>query len=97
MLFVKLMGKLLLLPVLLLVIILRLIVWMGVEASSIILGLGMSASLFFLVYTIVLQQWESVIIFGLVEIILVILAAGAGLIQGILQIASEDLCDLLLS
>ena len=87
----KLIGKTLLLPVLLLLGLLRLIVKIGMEISSFVLGALMLIVLGCIVLTIVQHTWNSMWILIVMEVFLVMITAGTGVIQGVLDIASDSL------
>ena len=88
---IKLIGKILLLPVVLLLAILRLMVKIGMEISSFILGTLMLIVFGCIIFTIVQHTWNSMAILIVVEVFLVLVTAGAGVIEGILQMVSESL------
>ena len=87
----KLIGKILLLPVLLLLGILRLLVKIGMEVSSFVLGALMLIVLGCIIFTIVQHTWNSMWILIVMEVFLVLITAGTGVIQGVLDIASDSL------
>ena len=93
----KLFGKLFLLPVLLIVGILRLVLWMFLELSSFPLGLALTAGLGLLAYCLLCQMWLQAFIMGLADTALVAALFCAGMVQGMLQMASEGICGLLAS
>ena len=91
----KLFIKVLLLPVMLILFVLRVLVKIGIELSSIILG-GMILIVFgCIIYAIVQQMWPSMWILIAMEAALVLVTAGTGLIEGVLQMASESLGGLM--
>ena len=87
----KLIGKILLLPVLLLLGILRLLVKIGMEVSSFILGTLMLIVFGCIIFTIIQHTWNSMWILIVMEVFLVLITAGTGVIQGVLDIASDSL------
>ncbi len=87
----KLIGKTLLLPVLLLLGLLRLIVKIGMEISSFVLGALMLIVLGCIVLTIVQHTWNSMWILIVMEVFLVLITAGTGVVQGLLDMASDSL------
>lgn len=87
----KLIGKTLLLPVLLLLGLLRLIVKIGMEISSFVLGAIMLIVLGCIVLTIVQHTWNSMWILIVMEVFLVLITAGTGVVQGLLDMASDSL------
>ena len=89
--FLKFIAKILLLPVILILGILRLLVHVGINLSSIVLG-GMMLIVFgCIVFTIFQHTWNSMAILIVMELFLVLITAGAGVIEGVLQMASESL------
>ena len=77
--------------------VLRVLVKIGIELSSIILG-GMILIVFgCIIYAIVQQMWPSMWILIAMEAALVLVTAGPGLIEGVLQMASESLSGLMRS
>ena len=91
---IKLIGKILLLPVVLLLAILRLLVKIGMEVSSFIsfiLGALMLIVFGCIIFTIVQHTWNSMAILIVMEVFLVLITAGTGVIEGVLQMASESL------
>ena len=81
----KFLVKILLLPVLLLLGVLRLLVKIGINLSSIILGGLMLIVFGCIIYAIVQQMWPSVFILIAMEAVLVMITAGAGAIEFFLQ------------
>ena len=87
----KLLLKVLLLPVMLVLFVLRVLVKIGIELSSIILG-GLILIIFgCIIYSIVQQMWSSAFILIAMEACIIMVTFGAGLLEGILQIAQESL------
>ena len=87
----KLLMKVLLLPVMLVLFVLRVLVKIGIELSSIILG-GLILIVFgCIIYAIVKQRWSSAFILIAMEACIIMVTFGAGLLEGILQIAQESL------
>ena len=84
---IKLIRKILLLPVVLLLAILRLLVKIGMEVSSFILGALMLIVFGCIIFTIMQHTWNSIVI----EVFLILITAGTGVIEGVLQMASESL------
>ena len=84
-------GKMLLLPIVLLLGILRLLVRIGMEVSSIILGALMLIVFGCIIFTIVQHTWSSMAILIVMAVFLVLITAGTGVIEGVLQMASESL------
>ena len=84
-------GKMLLLPIVLLLGILRLLVRIGMEVSSIILGALMLIVFGCIIFTIVQHTWSCMAILIVMEVFLVLITAGTGVIEGVLQMASESL------
>ena len=87
----KFLMKVLLLPVMLVLFVLRVLVKIGIELSSIILG-GLILIVFgCIIYAIVQQMWPSMWILIAMETCIIMVTFGAGLLEGILQIAQESL------
>lgn len=87
----KLLMKVLLLPVMLVLFMLRVLVKIGIELSSIVLG-GLILVVFgCIIYAIVQQMWPSMWILIAMEACIIMVTFGAGLLAGILQIAQESL------
>ena len=83
--------KVLLLPVMLVLFVLRVLVKIGIELSSIIVG-GLILIVFgCIIYSIIQQMWPSMWILIAMEAALVMICFGAGLIEGLLEIAQERL------
>ena len=87
----KLFAKILLLPVILILGLLRLLVHIGINLSSIVLGGLMLIVFGCIVFTIIQHTWNSMAILIAMEIFLVLVTGGAGLIEGLLEIASDSL------
>ncbi len=88
---IKLLGKILLLPVVLLLGILRLLIKIGMEISSFVLGALMLIVFGCIIFTILQHSWNSMFILLVMEVFLVLITAGTGVLQGVLDIASENL------
>ena len=87
----KLLLKVLLLPIMLLLFVLRVLVKIGIELSSVIVG-GLILIVFgCIIYAIVKQMWSSAFILIAMEACIIMVTFGAGLLEGILQIAQESL------
>ena len=93
----KLIAKILLLPVILILGLLRLLVHIGINLSSIVLGGLMLIVFGCIVFTIIQHTWNSMAILIAMEVFLVLITAGAGLIEGVLQIAGENLGEFMRS
>ena len=87
----KFLAKILLLPVILILGILRLLVHVGINLSSIILGGLMLIVFGCIVFTIIQHTWNSMAILIAMEVFLVLITAGAGVIEGLLEMASDSL------
>ena len=87
----KLIAKILLLPVILILGILRLLVHIGINLSSIVLGGLMLIVFGCIVFTIIQHTWNSMAILIAMEVFLVMITASAGLIEGLLEMASDSL------
>ena len=87
----KLIAKILLLPVILILGILRLLVHIGINLSSIVLGGLMMIVFDCIIFTIIQHTWNSMAILIAMEVFLVLITAGAGVIEGLLEMASDGL------
>lgn len=87
----KLIAKILLLPVILILSILRLLVHIGINLSSIVLGGLMLIVFGCIVFTIIQHTWNSMAILIAMEVFLVLITAGAGIIEGLLEMVSDSL------
>ena len=87
----KLLMKVLLLPIMLVLFVLRVLVKIGIELSSIIIGGLMLIVFGCIIYAVVQQMWSSAFILIAMEACIIIVTFGAGLIEGLLQIAQESL------
>ena len=87
----KLIAKVLLLPVILILGLLRLLVHIGINLSSIVLGGLMLIVFGCIVFTIIQHTWNSMAILIVMEVFLVLITVGAGLIEGLLEMASDSL------
>ena len=91
----KLLMKVLLLPVMLGLFVLRVLLKIGIELSSIVLG-GLMLIIFgCIIYAIAQQMWPSMWILIVMETCIITVVAGAGLLDGVLEIAQESLAGLL--
>ena len=88
---IKTIAKVLLLPVILLLFIMRLMVKIGMQISSLFLGAMMLIVLGCIIFTIFHQTWDSMAILVMIELLLILITAGTGFLEGILQIACENL------
>ena len=87
----KLIAKILLLPVILILGLLRLLVHIGINLSSIVLGGLMLIVYGCIVFTIIQHTWNSMAILIVMEVFLVLITAGAGFIECLLEMASDSL------
>ena len=87
----KLIAKILLLPVILVLGLLRLLVHIGINLSSIVLSGLMLIVFGCIIFTVIQHTWNSMAILIVMEVFLVLITAGAGLIEGLLEIASNSL------
>ena len=86
----KLLMKVLLLPVMLVLFVLRVLVKIGIELSSFIVG-GLILIVFgCIIYAIVQQMWPSTFILIAMEACIIMVTFGAGLLEGLLQMAGES-------
>ena len=87
----KLLMKILLLPIVLVLFVLRVLVKIGIELSSIVIG-GLMLIIFgCIIYAIIQQMWSSAFILIAMEACIIMATFGAGLLEGFLQIAQESL------
>ena len=87
----KLIAKILLLPVILILGLLRLLVHIGINLSSIVLGGLMLIVFGCIIFTIIQHTWNSMTILIAMEVFLVLITAGAGVIEAVLEMASDSL------
>lgn len=88
---IKFLGKMLLLPVILVLGIFKLLVKIGMELSSFVLGALMLIVFGCIVFTVIKHTWSSMVILVFMEFILIMITAGTGVIEGVLDIASDNL------
>ena len=93
----KLIAKILLLPVILIIGVLRLLVHIGINLSSIVLGGLMLIVFGCIVFTIIQHTWNSMAVLIAIEVFLVLITAGAGVIEAVLEMASDSLGAMLRS
>ena len=87
----KLLMKILLVPVMLVLFVLRVLVKIGIELSSIILG-GLILIVFgCIIYAIIQQMWPSMWILIAMEAVLIMMTAGAGMLDLLLEEAMGTL------
>ena len=87
--------KVLLLPVLLVLFVLRVLVKIGIELSSVIVG-GLILIVFgCIIYAIVQQMWPSMWILIAMEVLLIMATAGAGILDLLLEEAMLSLGGLI--
>ena len=87
----KLFAKILLLPVILIFGVLRLLVHIGINLSSIVLGGLMLIVFGCIIFTLIQHTWNSMAILIAMEAFLVLITAGAGVIEAVLVMASDSL------
>ena len=87
----KLLKKILLLPIVLVLFVLRELVKIGIELSSIVIGGLMLIVFGCIIYAIIQQMWSSAFILIAMEACIIMATFGAGLLEGFLQIAQESL------
>ena len=87
----KLLMKVLLLPVMLVLFMLRVLVKIGIELSSVIVGGLILIILGCIIYTIVQQVWPSMWILIAMVAVLIMVTAGAGILDVLLEEASINL------
>ena len=91
----KLLLKILLLPVMLVLFVLRVLVKIGIELSSVIVG-GLILIVFgCIIYAIVQQMWPSMWILIAMEVVLIMVTAGAGMLDLLLEEAMLSLRGLI--
>ena len=93
----KLLMKVLLLPVMLVLFVLRVLVKIGIELSSIVIGGLMLIVFGCIIYAIVQQMWSSAFILIAMEACIIMVTFGAGTIEFFLGEASESLGNLMRS
>ena len=86
----KLLMKVLLLPIMLALFVLRVLVKIGIELSSIVIGGLMFIVFGCIIYAIVQQMWPSTFILIAMEACIIMVTFGAGLLEGLLQMACES-------
>ena len=87
----KLLMKILLLPVMLVLFVLRVLVKVGIELSSVIIG-GLVLIVFgCIIYAIMHQMWPSMWILIAMETVLIMVTASAGILDLLLEEASINL------
>ena len=91
----KLLMKILLLSVMLVLFVLRVLVKVGIELSSIVIG-GLILIIFgCIIYAIVQQMWPSMWILIAMEVVLIMVTAGAGMLDLLLEEAMLSLGGLI--
>ena len=91
----KLLMKVLLLPIMLVLFVLRVLVKIGIELSSIVIGGLMLIVLGYITYAIVQQMWPSVWILVAMEGVLIMVTTGAGILDVLLEEAGICLVGLM--
>ena len=87
----RLILKVLLLPVMLALFLLRVIVNVGIHLSSVFMGLLMLVSLICLVFTACQHQWHQTFVCAMIEVGIFVVLFGAGFVEALLQIAGESI------
>ena len=87
----KMLLKIVLMPIMLVLLFLRLLIRIGMELSSVVLGSLMLIVFICLIYTVIQQMWSSALIFIIIEAGIVLVTIGSGVIEGLLQMVSESL------
>ncbi len=90
MILLKLLMKVLLLPIMLVLFVLRVLVKIGIELSSIVIGGLMLIVFGCIIYAIVQKMWSSAFILIAMEACIIMVTFGAGLLEGLLQMAGES-------
>ena len=89
--FLKLIGKVLLIPFVIVLGILRLLVKVGMELSSFVLGALMLIIFGCIVFAVIKQTWNSMAILAVMEFFLIMVTAWTGVIEGLLDIVCDNL------
>ncbi len=92
--FFKLFIKAILLPIMLILLVLQVIVRIGVELSSIIIGWLMLIMIGCTIYTIFKHMWPSTAVLIAMEACLVLVCFSAGILEGLLEFTIEHICRL---
>lgn len=93
----RLLLKVLLLPVMLILFVLRVVVKIGIELSSIVVG-GLILVIFgCIIYAIIQQMWSSMWVLIAMEAVVVLATAGAGALGFFLEEASASIKGLMRS
>lgn len=87
----KLLMKVLLLPVMLVLFVLRVLAKIGIELSSIIVGVLILIVFGCIIYAIVQQMWPFIWTLIAMEAVLIMVTAGAGMLDVLLEEASFNL------
>ena len=87
----RLLVKILLLPVLLILEIIQLVMKAGIKIYSIVLGIMMIVILGCLIYMVWTQMWTNVLILAVVEILIIAFAFLSGIVEGMIANACERL------
>ena len=87
----RLLVKILLLPVLLILEIIQLVMKAGIKIYSIVLGIMMIVILGCLIYMAWTQMWTNVLILAVVEILIIVFAFLSGIAEGMIANACERL------
>ena len=93
----KVLGKVILLPIMLLIFLVHILYRIGLEISSILAGGLILLVLGFLINALLKQTWEQAFLLFLTEGVLLLLTTGAGLVDFVLDLALEKLGDFMLS
>lgn len=87
----KMLLKIVLMPVMLVLFFLRLLIRIGMELSSVVLGSLMLIVFICLIYTVIQQMWSTALIFTIIEAGIVLVTVGSGVVEGLLQMVSKGL------
>ena len=87
----RLLVKILLLPVLLILEIIQLVMKAGIKIYSIVLGIMMIVILGCLIYMAWTQMWTNVLILAVVEMLIIVFAFLSGIAEGMIANACERL------
>ena len=91
----KFLMKVLLLPVMLVLFVFRVLVKIGIELSSFVIGGLMLIVFGCIIYAIIQQMWPSMWILIAMEVVLIMVTAGAGILELLLEEASIRIGNLM--
>ena len=88
---IKLLSKILLLPVIIVLGVLKLLVKIGMELSSFVLGALMLIVFGCIIFTVLKHSWSSMAILVVMELFLLVITAGTGVMEGLFDIVSNSI------